>query len=281
LLDRVGFSSGEIDGVAGQNLLHALNAFQRRAGLQETAAPDCGTWQALTMDAGSDVFTDFVVPQEMVDAAYLSAPLPKKLTDQAELPALSYGSLLESIAERFHASPRLLSRLNPRVPLTAGSTIKVPAVTPFDPAQRPEPAGTNAENVTVEVSKSQSTVRAVRPDGTVVFFAPVTSGSEHDPLPIGDWKVTGTSWMPPFHYNPDLFWDAAPTDGKAIIKPGPNNPVGVVWIDINVPHYGLHGTPEPQLVGHTQSHGCVRLTNWDAARLVPLVKPGTRIAFTE
>jgi lipoprotein-anchoring transpeptidase ErfK/SrfK len=87
--------------------------------------------------------------------------------------------------------------------------------------------------------------------------------------------------MPPFHYNPDLFWDAEPGHSRSTIKPGPNNPVGVVWIDISVPHYGMHGTPAPNLVGHTQSHGCVRLTNWDAAHLASLVKPGTRVVFTE
>ena len=115
----------------------------------------------------------------------------------------------------------------------------------------------------------------------MALFAPVSSGSEHDPLPIGTWKVTGTAWKPPFHYNPDLFWDADPAMKRRLIKPGPNNPVGVVWVDINVPHYGMHGTPTPNLVGHAQSHGCVRLTNWDAARLASLVRPGTRVVFSE
>ncbi len=98
-------------------------------------------------------------------------------------------------------------------------------------------------------------------------------------LPPGDWKVTGVGWRPPFHYNPSLFWDAESTDQKALIAPGPNNPVGVVWIDINVPHYGLHGTPEPSKIGYTQSHGCVRLTNWDAVRLASLVAAGTPVTF--
>ncbi len=111
------------------------------------------------------------------------------------------------------------------------------------------------------------------------MFAPVTSGSEHDPLPIGQWKVLSVNWMPPFSYNPDLFWDADPSHTKARIKPGPNNPVGAVWIDIDKEHYGIHGTPEPSKVGHTQSHGCVRLTNWDAARLAALVAPGTPVIF--
>ena len=99
------------------------------------------------------------------------------------------------------------------------------------------------------------------------MYAPVTTGSEHDPLPIGEWKVTGVQKNPKFHYNPNLFWDAEPAHAKATIPAGPNNPVGVVWVDISKPHYGLHGTPEPATVGKTASHGCVRLTNWDAAKL--------------
>jgi lipoprotein-anchoring transpeptidase ErfK/SrfK len=113
------------------------------------------------------------------------------------------------------------------------------------------------------------------------MYAPVTTGSEHDPLPIGDWKVNGVEHDPKFHYNPALFWDAQATDAKATIPPGPNNPVGVVWIDISRPHYGLHGTPEPSKIGKTESHGCVRLTNWDALKLSSLVRPGTKVIFAE
>ena len=131
----------------------------------------------------------------------------------------------------------------------------------------------------VIVAKDDSSLRVAKADGTIVFFAPVTTGSEHDPLPIGDWKVTAVSWKPTFHYNPDLFWDAKESDAKATIKPGPNNPVGIAWIDVNIEHYGIHGTPDPGRVGHAESHGCVRLTNWDAARLAALVKPGTPVQF--
>jgi lipoprotein-anchoring transpeptidase ErfK/SrfK len=116
-------------------------------------------------------------------------------------------------------------------------------------------------------------------NGKLLFHAPVTSGSERDPLPIGAWKVTGVQRMPPFQYNPDLFWDANPTHAKARIAPGPNNPVGVVWIDLSKEHYGIHGTPEPSRIGHVQSHGCVRLTNWDAMRVAAWARPGTTVIF--
>jgi lipoprotein-anchoring transpeptidase ErfK/SrfK len=115
----------------------------------------------------------------------------------------------------------------------------------------------------------------------IIFYAPVTSGSEHDPLPIGTWAVASVSRNPVFHYNPALFWDADPADAKATIPAGPNNPVGVVWIDLTKAHYGIHGTPEPASIGHSASHGCVRLTNWDAATLAALVKKGTRVVFEE
>ena len=117
--------------------------------------------------------------------------------------------------------------------------------------------------------------------GQTIFFAPVTVGSGRDPLPVGEWKVNGVQRNPPFKYNPELFWDADPTHTKATIPPGPNGPVGVVWVDISKDHYGLHGTPEPSQVGRTESHGCVRMTNWDAWRVASLVKPGTRVVFTE
>ena len=134
--------------------------------------------------------------------------------------------------------------------------------------------------MTVTVTKSTSSLVVTDASGQVIFYAPVTTGSEHDPLPIGEWKVNGVQRNPSFHYNPALFWDAETKDEKAKIPPGPNNPVGVVWIDISRPHYGLHGTAEPSTIGRTESHGCVRLTNWDALTVASLVRPGTRIIFT-
>ena len=129
--------------------------------------------------------------------------------------------------------------------------------------------------VTIAVTKSTSSLTVEDASGRVLFHAPVTSGSEHDPLPIGTWKVTTVQRMPVFNYNPDLFWDANPAHSKAKIPAGPNNPVGVVWVDLSKPHYGIHGTPEPRTVAKTQSHGCIRLTNWSAAALAEAVKPGT------
>ena len=115
----------------------------------------------------------------------------------------------------------------------------------------------------------------------LVFFAPVTTGSQRDALPPGQWRVTSVNWRPVFHYNPNLFWDAKPGDTKATIKPGPNNPVGVMWIALSLEHYGIHGTPDPEKVGKSYSHGCVRLTNWDAAELAKMVAPGVPAVLQE
>jgi lipoprotein-anchoring transpeptidase ErfK/SrfK len=182
------------------------------------------------------------------------------------------------IAERFHVAPALLQQMNRGVPIAAGREIRVPAVTPFNPDTKPAPDPAAGE-ITIQITRDESALRATRADGAVVFYAPVTTGSEHDPLPTGDWKVTGVQWHPVFHYNPSLFWDAKTKDTRADIKPGPNNPVGVAWVALNLEHYGVHGTPEPGNIGHTESHGCVRLTNWDAARVAALVKPGTPVLF--
>jgi lipoprotein-anchoring transpeptidase ErfK/SrfK len=277
LLDKQGFSVGQIDGKPGANFSHALAAFRSARKVPGSGGPDCATWRALGGDTEAAT-VDYAITEDDVKGPFVKS-IPPQLADQASLPALGYTSPLEKLAEKFHASPAILQQLNPGVRFTAGSTIKVPAVQAFD-ADAPKPAfDPEAADATVQVTREESALRVTRADGALIFFAPVTTGSERDPLPPGDWKVTGIGWRPPFHYNPDLFWDAKAGDERATLKPGPNNPVGIVWIDVNIEHYGMHGTPEPSRVGHTESHGCVRLTNWDAAKLAALVKPGTPVLF--
>jgi lipoprotein-anchoring transpeptidase ErfK/SrfK len=277
LLDREGFSPGEIDAVGGANLQRALRAFQNVHHLRETGKPDCGTWQALGGDSSESTLIAYELTPEDVKGPFTKR-IPTQLSRQNGLPALEYRSPLERLAERFHAAPALLRKMNPAARWMAGERIKVPAVTPFDAAMKPR-RDPNSDDIAILVSRDESALRATRADGSLVFFAPVSSGSLHDPLPSGEWKITGVAWRPAFHYNPDLFWDADRKDGAVSIEAGPNNPVGVVWIAINLEHYGLHGTPEPGRIGGSESHGCVRLTNWDAARLVALVRPGTPVTF--
>jgi lipoprotein-anchoring transpeptidase ErfK/SrfK len=131
----------------------------------------------------------------------------------------------------------------------------------------------------VVVDKSEGWLKGYDGSGKLVAMFTVTTGSQHDPLPIGEWKIVAIDKNPKFHYNPDLFWDAKATDKAATLPPGPNGPVGVVWIDLSKEHYGIHGTPEPQTIGRTESHGCVRLTNWDAARLANMVTTATKVVF--
>jgi len=275
-LDRQGFSSGQIDGTSGANFSRTLSAFQTAHKLP-VGKPDCATWEALGAGSPEPAIASYTVTDEDMKGPF-EKKIPPKLAEQAKLTTLNYQSPMELLAERFHTSPALLSQLNRGVAIAAGREIKVPAVAPFNPETKPA-ADAAAGDISIQVSKEESALRATRADGTVVFYAPVSSGSIHDPLPPGDFKVLGVGWRPVFHYNPDLFWDAKAADEKAKIPAGPNNPVGVVWISLSLEHYGIHGTPEPGNVGHTESHGCVRLTNWDAARVASLVKPGTPVLF--
>jgi lipoprotein-anchoring transpeptidase ErfK/SrfK len=277
LLDRQGFSPGQIDRATTVTMRRALTAFQAAHQIAATGRPDCDTWRALDGDTSQPTIVDYEITAQDARGPFTER-IPPGLDKQADLPSLGYRTVLEMLSERFHAAPSLLVSMNRGLRFTAGRVIKVPGVTPFDATVKPA-RDASASAITIQVTREDSALRATDAEGTLVFFAPVTSGSEHDPLPIGDWRVTGVVWWPVFHYNPDLFWDAKPKDEKATLKAGPNNPVGIVWIALNLEHYGLHGTPEPGRVGVAESHGCVRLTNWDAARVAALVKPGTPVLF--
>jgi lipoprotein-anchoring transpeptidase ErfK/SrfK len=288
MLDRAGFSVGEIDGRPGHKSDKAWQAYQQARAvpqptLSATAATD-GFYEQ------TPVTISYIVTAEDVEGPYVEE-IPKDVDQQGKLERLGYTSIWEMLGERFHCSPRLLRLLNPTVRSTGssngtpteGTTLTVPNVTPMLPPQTtgkrkgPDPSNTLAAEVIV--SKEHRDAVALDANGTVIFYAPVSSGSEHDPLPIGEWTVRGVYLNPHFNFNPDLFWDAEPSQKRTRIAPGPNNPVGFVWIDLDRQHYGLHGTPEPSMVGITQSHGCVRLTNWDALRLAALVQQGTRVSF--
>jgi lipoprotein-anchoring transpeptidase ErfK/SrfK len=273
LLDRAHFSPGEIDGAAGSNLKKALAGYQQQNALPVSGTLDAATWDALHRD-NAPVLADYTITA--ADVAGPFVPIPKDMAKKAELPAMAYTTPLEGLAERFHASPKLLAALNRGRDFgREGTPIVVPNVEIATPLAKGD------KGTRVVVSKSQSTVSVVDATDRVIAQFPASVGSEHDPLPLGQWKINGVSRNPKFHYNPQLFWDADPGDKKATIPPGPNNPVGVVWIDLSKDHYGIHGTPEPATIGKTQSHGCIRLTNWDAWALSQVVHPGMPAVLQE
>jgi lipoprotein-anchoring transpeptidase ErfK/SrfK len=271
LLDRANFSPGEIDGVAGDNTRKALRVFRAVHGLREASDFGPKTLRALEGKEHVPTLVPYTITEDDTRGPF-TPMIPNDLMEQAKLPALDYQSPLEELAERFHVNPMLLSRLNKNKDFSMpGVEIQVPNVH----------AGTPPKAAKIVVSKSKHWLEALNAAGHVIAEYPTTSGSQHDPLPLGNWKVTKISPNPVFFYNPDLFWNAPESDAKAKIPPGPNNPVGVVWIGISKEHYGIHGTPEPSLVGHAESHGCVRLTNWDAAELAKIITVGTPVIFRE
>ena len=270
LLDRAHFSSGEIDGAAGSNLRAAISGYQKARGIDGAGSINAATWTALNADAAEALVTYTITD---ADVAGPFQPIPENMADKAKLPALGYASAEEGLAEKFHASPALLKRLNPgKVLSRAGEQILVPNVEGTEPL----PKGGK-----IVVDRSARTLTLFDTAGKAIAQFPASTGSEHDPLPVGDWKVTGISKSPVFYYNPKLFWDADAGEKKAKIPAGPNNPVGVAWINLSKPHYGIHGTPVPGSIGKTQSHGCIRLTNWDVAALASSVGGGTDVVLQD
>lgn len=291
-LERLGFSPGVIDGKNGETLKIAIRGFQAARDLEETGELDEETEAALGGSPMVPVTRLVVIPADFANQQFFP-DLPKDAAEQAKLPALGYRNLMEALAERFHTTPETLVALNsPDTKIGAGKTIIVPNIADVMPARAEDSErgwdkslatlGVAPEQPVVDkivVDKSGGWLRAYGTDEKLIAQFPVTTGSSRDPLPLGSWKVNGVARNPDFHYNPKLFWDVSDRKDKQLLKPGPNNPVGVVWIDLSKPHYGIHGTPEPSTIGRAESHGCVRLTNWDAAKLAGMVKPGVKVVF--
>ena len=292
ILDHLGFSPGVIDGKTGFTLKLAVTGFQTANGLQPSGAIDPPTAQALAKFSATPATRDITLTAADLAGDFVG-PLPKGEDKQAKLPSIGYATPLEMLSERYHTTNAVLIALNsPDTKVVPGGVIKVPNVVTAGrayPADLPMPwkqtlAGLNVDSTQpladhLVVDKSDRSLSVFDADNKLLAQFPVTTGSSHDPLPIGTWKILGADYNPKFHYNPKLFWDAKKGDKAAMLPPGPNGPVGVVWLDLSKPHYGIHGTPVPENIGRTASHGCVRMANWDAARLSLMVKPGTPAIF--
>jgi len=273
LLDRARFSPGMIDGTMGENVRQAIAAYEEANGLQVDGQLDEAVFQKLTgADAGA-VLTQYTITPQDVAGPFVEVP-EKDIMGQSKLEKLGYESALEALAERFHMTEELLQALNPGVDFAkAGQTITVAAVSDDKlPVQV----------AAIEVDKQEKAVRALDAQGKLIAFYPATIGSEEMPAPGGSWKVKAVAHDPSYTFDPKrLTYKQPGVTERTTVKPGPNNPVGVVWIDLTKDTYGIHGTPEPREVGKVSSHGCVRLTNWDAEELASGVKAGVKVSFLE
>ena len=310
VLERLGFAPGVIDGKEGASLANALKGFQEARNLPVTGELDAATRTALAEWSTIPATRVVTIPQEWGQIAF--ATLPENPADQAKLKALAYESLIEKLSERFHTTPDVLAQLNPggQPAGTGGAaapqTMATPSVPAFAPGQTirvPNVGVDRIDAVTVDnkewvetlrslgvgtdqpaaarlvVDESEGWLKAYDAADKLVAMFTVTTGSQHDPLPIGNWGIKGKAYNPPYAYDPALLRNAPASNGKHQLPPGPNSPVGVVWIDLMKDHYGIHGTPSPETIGRAQSNGCVRLTNWDAARLAQMVSGSTKVEF--
>lgn len=269
LLARAWFSPGVIDGQDGDNMKDAISAYEAANDLPVDGKLDADLWQRLSQDGGP-VMTDYTITDQDVAGPFVQK-IPTEYADMAKLDKMAFTSPSEALAEKFHMDEALLKALNPGVDFGAAGTKIVVTV--------PAPEKLPTKVARVEVDKAKRQVRAYDDADKLVAAYPATIGSKEMPTPAGQWEVTAVAFDPDWTYDPSKLNFGKKEAGKLNIKPGPNNPVGAVWIDLSKETYGIHGAADPRLVGKVASHGCVRLTNWDARQLASAVSKGTKVEF--
>jgi len=268
-LERVGFSPGVIDGKPGRKTELATREFQRVRGLPATGRVDGATAAALGIDPNAALATYVVHPGDVAEVG----PAPKKWIEKSRLPRLAYESVAAAVAEKFHCTQGLLSRLNPGVDLPqlkAGDTLAVPAIT----VETVSPTGDS-----VQIHLGEKVIRVLNRQRQLVAMFHCSIAKDKDRLPVGSATVSVIRENPDYTFDPKMWPEVKDVDRKLLIPPGPRNPVGKCWIGLSLPGYGMHGTPNPEMIGKTGSHGCFRLANWDAIRLGKMLRVGTAVDF--
>jgi lipoprotein-anchoring transpeptidase ErfK/SrfK len=272
LLDRLDISPGIIDGKTSENAGKAIAAFQRSRNLPASGKLDRMTWDKLCESTNAPALIAYTITDDDVRGPFVPE-IPRDLEGMARLSQLGYRSPAELLAEKFHTSEDLIKLLNRDKPVDrVGTIITVPNVADGRPA---------GQVLRIEVDKPANAVRAFGRNDEMVAFYPASVGSREKPAPSGTYHIGRVVKDPTYHYDPKFRFKGVRTDRELTVAPGPNNPVGLVWIDLNKPTYGIHGTSHPEEVGKTGSHGCVRLTNWDALDLAKRVRRGTPVAFLD